>query len=100
MSLKQEITHWDKKSRKYIVAVFATHAKRPNFLKDLIGLACSYDTQCGATWLIKHYLENRASTLSPAMVSKLFNAAHKSFVRCALYFIKSSSLNRLVTPAL
>lgn len=58
MSLHQELTNWDGKSANDIGEIYERHASDKTLLQSLIDLLNQEATQKGATWLIKHSLEN------------------------------------------
>ncbi|PHR24902.1 MAG: hypothetical protein COA37_03925 [Hoeflea sp.] len=66
MSLETEIREWDQKSVAAITEIHADHAADPDFIDRLLSLADETELGTGATWLIKHQLENRLAQLDQA----------------------------------
>lgn len=58
MTLEQAILKWDKKSSHDITRVYHEFYQSPDFVDELLELAQDEKAQDGATWLIKHWLEN------------------------------------------
>ncbi|MEM7068883.1 MAG: hypothetical protein AAF478_08350 [Pseudomonadota bacterium] len=75
MALIDEIQLWDKKSKLAIRQVYLEHGKSKNFLTDLVGCAKVPETQCGATWLIKHHLEQGGQHPTPEDLHRIILAA-------------------------
>lgn len=72
MTLQDEITAWDQKSREGIEAIYRQSASTPNFAEDLINLTSNPVTARGATWLLKHHLETENTQLDAALAAKYF----------------------------
>ena len=58
MPLQDDIQAWDKKSKQDILYVYERHSDNPDFIGFLLDLSKHDDCSEGATWLIKHALEN------------------------------------------
>lgn len=58
MSMKQEIASWNGKSSDDIGTVYIRYSGDDSFVRQLIELSSQADLQKGATWLLKHYLED------------------------------------------
>ena len=71
MSLETEIREWDQKSVAAIAAIHAAHAVDADLIDQLLSLAGETELETGATWLIKHQLENRLAQLDQAQTLKL-----------------------------
>ncbi len=61
MNIRQEIARWDGKSAADIGAVFNRFKNDSSFVATLVDLSGNKELQKGATWLLKHYLENAGS---------------------------------------
>ena len=55
--LEADVAAWDGKSADAIAGVYARHAGRRGFLDGLVALLEKEPLQRGATWLLKHHLE-------------------------------------------
>ena len=71
MSLAQKISEWDGKSVDDLKVIFDLHHLEARFIDDLPSMLSTQPQQKGATWLIKHALENRFK-LTEAQISQLF----------------------------
>ncbi len=58
MPLQDDIQAWDKKSKQDILDVYERHSDNPDFVGSLLELSKHDDCSEGATWLLKHALEN------------------------------------------
>ena len=58
--LRKAIKAWDMKSSKDIRAVYEQFKEADNFQSDLTNALTDPSLQRGATWLLKHHLENQA----------------------------------------
>ena len=58
MTLEKAILQWDKKSAHDITRVYHEFYQSSDFIRQLLKLAQDEKAQDGATWLIKHWLEN------------------------------------------
>lgn len=58
MSMEFDILAWDGKSKFAIEAVYDQYCARADFVAELLGYCKSEKLQMGATWLLKHHLEN------------------------------------------
>lgn len=58
MTLKDDIQTWDKKSKQDIVNIYEQYSGNVDFIDCLIAAAEQADCSEGATWLLKHALEN------------------------------------------
>ncbi len=59
MRIKDEIANWDGKSSSDIKTVYKRHRSNKDFISILIECIPEIELQNGATWLIKHCLENK-----------------------------------------
>lgn len=71
MSLEDEIRDWDQKSAKAITEIHATHAAKPDLVDQLLVLAAKPELETGATWLLKHQLENKLAQLDRTQTLRL-----------------------------
>ena len=71
MSLETEIREWDQKSVAAITEIHADHAADADLIDQLLSLAGETELETGATWLIKHQLENSLAQLDQAQTLKL-----------------------------
>lgn len=74
MSLEQDLRNWDQKSASDIGAIYEEHCADASFIADLVQLAAQPDLETGATWLLKHHLE-QGKGLDSKAVSGLFALA-------------------------
>ncbi len=58
MNLQDDIQAWDKKSKQDILGVYNRHSGDADFICCLLDLSKHEDCSEGATWLLKHALEN------------------------------------------
>ena len=58
MSIESELSTWDKKSASSIAAIYQRYKDDKQLIEQLIQLMTQKEHQIGATWLIKHALEN------------------------------------------
>jgi len=75
MSLQQEILSWDKKSKAVIQSVHDRFGHDSQFLGQLVALLETPEAQCGATWLIKHHVENGLGLPDAKQVAVILNQA-------------------------
>ena len=73
MSLESELRSWDGKSAAAITKIYADHAANEDFMAGLISLAAKPELETGATWLIKHRLEQDHEPLSSELTQKLID---------------------------
>lgn len=59
MSLKDDIKQWDGKSKHDILDIYARYSAADGFLNELLKIAIDPNCLEGATWLIKHALEQK-----------------------------------------
>jgi len=57
MSLQREIRNWDGKTVDALQTIYERHGSDPGFGAELVQMLKSPDSQVGASWLIKRYLE-------------------------------------------
>lgn len=69
MSIESEIENWDGKSSRDIEEIYNFYYKSESFLSIIIQLLEMEKLQCGASWLLKHYLEGG----SPIDFKQAFN---------------------------
>ena len=67
-----DIKAWDTKSTRTITRVYAKHMGRPEFLPELIELIGVPTTEIGATWILKHHLEEDTLPLSDPLVQEIY----------------------------
>ncbi|MEO9459291.1 MAG: hypothetical protein ABJE63_15710 [Lentilitoribacter sp.] len=60
MSLEDDIKQWDGKSKSDISDVYLRYSSADDFLNELLKIATHVPCSEGATWLIKHALEQKA----------------------------------------
>ena len=77
MRLETQIRIWDGKSANAIIDIYADHAGDEDLLDRLVSLSARTELETGATWLLKHRLENSADRLGPALTSKLIGLLPK-----------------------
>lgn len=70
MTLEDAIAAWDCKSRDDILAVHETFCSRATYMLDLIRIAQNPERADGATWLIKHALEQGHGVVDPIGVTR------------------------------
>lgn len=58
MSLQQAIKHWDGRSSEDISAIYEEHKHSDQFIHQLLQLSKRQAWQTGASWLLKHSLED------------------------------------------
>lgn len=58
MTIEQEIENWDGKSSSDITAIYQRYCNEPIFVSSLLKLIRDKKFQNGATWLLKHYLDD------------------------------------------
>jgi len=71
LSLETQIRNWDQKSVKAIMDIHTTHVAEADLMDQLLLLAGETDLETGATWLIKHQLENKLTRIDHAQTLKL-----------------------------
>lgn len=71
MSLESELRNWDRKSAKAIIQIHENNAADEDLMDRLVTLASTQDLETGATWLLKHRLENALDKLDPDLTLKL-----------------------------
>nr|MCP4417173.1 hypothetical protein [Chloroflexota bacterium] len=76
MSLEQEIRSWDGKSSTDVDAIYSRHYDDDFFVPNIIQFSEQAVLQKGATWLLKHHLEN-GQIIEPKETSKIFKLLHK-----------------------
>ncbi|MEP2946140.1 MAG: hypothetical protein ABJN11_17245 [Lentilitoribacter sp.] len=59
MSLEDDIKQWDGKSKHDISDIYAKYSAADGFLNELLKIATDPNCSEGATWLIKHALEQK-----------------------------------------
>ncbi len=72
MTLQADIESWDTKSKTTITRVYAKHMDRPEFIQELIDLIPLPSTEIGATWILKHHLEEDAPPLPDQLVQQIY----------------------------
>lgn len=75
MSLYDDISKWDKKSKQDIATIYLEYSHHSGFMDELIKIAADIDCSDGASWLIKHTLEDGA-TLNAAQINKFCDLCH------------------------
>ena len=73
MTLEQAITNWDGKSASDIKEIYQRHCGTDSFTASLIKSLAPGDLQIGASWLLKHYLENN-NTLDSDQLSAIYQS--------------------------
>lgn len=58
MSLNKALVQWDGKSKDKVIEIYHRFYQGREFIAQLLKLASDETTQVGATWLLKHHLEN------------------------------------------
>ena len=76
MSLEQDVAHWDGKSSSDIGEIYSRHSKGNAFVPELIQLALQTNSQKGATWLLKRFLESNQK-LAASEIEILYNLLPK-----------------------
>jgi hypothetical protein len=71
MSIRRDIEHWDGKSAKDIGEIYHRYCMDTSFTSNIIELIGKSPTQKGATWLLKHSLENDKK-IGESEVNKIF----------------------------
>jgi hypothetical protein len=72
MTLKSDIESWDTKSTLAITRVYAKHMDRAQFLPELIDLIPLPTTEIGATWILKHHLDEDSSPLPDQLIQEVY----------------------------
>jgi len=62
MSLHKAIIQWDGRSKDSIIEIYHRFNQGRGFTARLLKLSADETTQTGATWLLKHHLENNPRT--------------------------------------
>ena len=70
VDLAESIRGWDGKSVDAIKRIHDRFAKQPDYLERLVHLAADPDLETGATWLLKHYLEQTKQPLGPDLSAR------------------------------
>jgi hypothetical protein len=71
VSLESELRNWDRKSAKAIIEIHENNSADENLMDRLVSLAGVKDLETGATWLLKHRLENALDKLDPDQTLRL-----------------------------
>lgn len=71
MSLEQVLQQWDGKSAEDIGCIYDRYVGRTDFVSSIIALIKKGDSQKGASWLLKRYLENEQQ-LEPKQTAQLW----------------------------
>ena len=71
MSIEQEIISWDGKSSSDLGAIYSRYKDNNAFVPQIVELSKQEALQKGATWLLKHYLEN-GGVIDANQVSKMY----------------------------
>ena len=77
MTLAHDIAQWDSKGATHIKRVYASHYEHPYFHESLIALFPSIEHQDGATWLLKHAIDE-GDLVPEAIDPKLFKTMFAS----------------------
>ncbi|MEO9877417.1 MAG: hypothetical protein ABJM26_17340 [Anderseniella sp.] len=72
MSLEDELAQWDRKSKDFVSNVFDRHHNQPDFLTDLAGMLDDTHLQSGATWLLKHHLDQNGEPFDTHLVTAIY----------------------------
>lgn len=75
MSLYDDICGWNKKSKQDIANIYTKYSSNSGFIDELIKIAADRNHSDGASWLIKHSLEDGA-TLNTAQINKFCDLCH------------------------
>ena len=79
MSLQQAVTKWDGKSAGYIADVYRGYVHVSTFVDQLVELIEAPASQRGATWLLKHHLEENVASdralLDRSQLSRIYRLA-------------------------
>ena len=71
MTLAADLSAWDGKSAADILSLYHQHAASPSFINDLLSACSKPHLQSGATWLLKHHLEQGVS-LDADIIEQLY----------------------------
>ena len=71
MLLERQLRDWDGKSVNAIMEIHVAHAADGDLMDRLVSLSGRSDLETGATWLLKHRLENRIDRLDADLARKL-----------------------------
>lgn len=74
MALRDEIAGWDSKSADAISDIYQRYADRESFLDDIVDFLNEPALQPGATWLLKHHLEDGRSGLDLHLNDRIYAA--------------------------
>ncbi len=77
MSLKNGILKWDGKSKDEIENIYERFSVDSDFLPMLFELSRNEDSETGATWLLKKYIE-MGNTLSVRLTEEFYSFLHKA----------------------
>ena len=76
-SLISDLLAWDGKSKPAIAQVFVRHVKEEDFLTDILSLLVEPKLQVGASWLLKHGLDNRSFNLSQKQATAVYRCVQR-----------------------
>lgn len=71
MNLSESINLWDGKSASDIEALYQSFYTQPNFIEQVVSLIADSNCQKGATWLLKHWIDEKNS-LDSKFVSPIY----------------------------
>lgn len=74
--MAEKISQWSGRSTQDMRIIYNAYSKASNFVPSLIKLLHEPQSQTGATWLLKHYLETDG-TLTPEQNSGFFLSLHE-----------------------
>ncbi len=70
--MKFEIAAWDYKTTPAIRAIYGNYSKHPSFVKDIVHLLGGVKTEVGASWLLKHHLDNKGEGLDEKLIDDVY----------------------------
>lgn len=73
MTLANEIADWDGKSAKDIQRIYEHHADAAQFSTQITAWLSAPKMQAGASWLLKHHLE-QGNSLAPDLVRDVYSS--------------------------
>lgn len=105
-TLLGDILGWDGKSKDDIQQVFQEHFEETEFCKELVALLVEPRAQVGASWLLKHGLENKTLQVASRQVTGVYQKVDKlehweaklHILQCFSYLpVPKSQAERVVT---
>lgn len=103
MSLKAGLQQWDGKSTDDLCSLYLQYKDSASFVKQLISLLVEGESAIGASWLIKHYLDERqqlSKAQTRTVINTLANCEHWQtrlhLLQCLPYLTIEETQRKLV----